>query len=205
MSNPMAGTRELRFTDFTGGTDNCLDYATHTDPSSPYYAPLGSRAEVWKDGQVYQYLVEDTGETPDGKNVIQSAADGYSGTLRWKLYGSTGGRGGGIGPSETMSNFPNGLSNTEIWRCQLQPGEVLTLYRLQLELSGGGTEANFSIEVVESIDGGNTFSQLATVTAGGTPVTNAVATTAGALVLVRATNSSGASQDACLICVMGIN
>jgi len=86
MANPLENTKELRFTEFTGGTDNCLDYASHTDPNSLCYAPLGSRAEVWKGGNVYKYIVEDTGETPDGETIIKSVSGGYSGTYRWKRY-----------------------------------------------------------------------------------------------------------------------
>jgi len=202
MSNPFAGTRELRFTDFTGGTDDCLDYASHTDTSSLYYAPLGSRAEVWLDDNVLKYKVEDTGATPDGYNVIKSVAGGYSGTLRWRLYGTTSSN--SIPFTSQHSSWPDGLTDEEIFRVNLAAGEKARITRMELAQKGGGAaDASLELSIAESTDGGSVWTELATTTSlsTGAPIATS---TAGAILIVRMTNNTGAAKTCSLSVMMGI-
>lgn len=190
MSNPFNETRELRFTDFTGGIDNCLDYATHTDSSDPYYAPVGSRAEVWKDGKVYKYLVEDIGAEPDGYNVIKSARDGYAGTLRWTLYGvSSGGTGCGFAFPNTA--YEPGLSDEEIFSIQLGQGEKIKLRRIGVQLDGGGTDPDFTVEVYDATAASSLGATPSTLT--GDPIAESQT---GSRIAVRVSNASAGTISA---------
>ena len=82
--------------------------------------------------------------------------------------------------------IPNGLSNEEIHRIQLQAGETFTLTRLELQIKGGGTNVNVSVNVYDS----TTTIQIDSVTAGTVSKTGGTSGTAS-LILVRLNNSSG--------------
>jgi len=88
----------------------------------------------------------------------------------------------------------DGISDDEFHRFQLQAGETFTLVRLELQLKGGGTDADVSIDVYDDDDS----SQLDSVTAGSVSKTGGVSTEA-ALILVRASNASGADVNATII------
>ena len=82
----------------------------------------------------------------------------------------------------------------EIHRFQLQGGETFTLTRLELQLKGGGTDPDVSVNVYDSTGA----SQIDSVTAGSVSVTGGASGTAS-LVLVRLNNSSGADVNGTII------
>ncbi len=90
--------------------------------------------------------------------------------------------------------IPDALSNEEIHRFQLQGGEVFTLSRIELQLKGGGTNANVSVDVYDSTG----VSVIDSVTAGAVSVTGGVSGVAS-LILVRLTNSSGTDVEGTII------
>jgi prolyl-tRNA editing enzyme YbaK/EbsC (Cys-tRNA(Pro) deacylase) len=90
--------------------------------------------------------------------------------------------------------IPDGLSNEEIHRFQLQGGETFTLERLELQLKGGGTNINVSVNVYDSTGA----SQIDSVTAGSVSVTGGASGVAS-LILVRLTNSSGGDVNGTII------
>lgn len=90
-----------------------------------------------------------------------------------------------------MSTFSDGLSNAEIDRFSLAAGEVIEVYRLAAPLQGGGTEANFALEVYDATN----TAVLESVTGGGLSATASPGASEtsgdGAEVIVRASNASG--------------
>ena len=86
------------------------------------------------------------------------------------------------------------LSNDEFHRFQLESGETFTLTRLELQIKGGGTDADVSVDVYDDDDS----SQIDSVTAGTVSVSGGVSTEA-ALILVRVSNASGADVNASII------
>lgn len=114
----------------------------------------------------------------------------YEGAVsKWLLIGG-GGAVAAAGEPVTLElghgEFPTGLTNEEIHRFQLQAGEVFTLTRLELQIKGGGSPANVSLNVYDSTGA----SQIDTVNAGSVSVTGG-ASGAASLILVRITNTSG--------------
>lgn len=92
-------------------------------------------------------------------------------------------------------NYASGLSDEEVARFTLEAGEQLELWRLELSLKGGGTDANVSIEV---FDATNTTS-LGSVTAGSRSEggSSPLGTSgAGATVTVRM-STGGSAVDVC--------
>jgi hypothetical protein len=90
--------------------------------------------------------------------------------------------------------IPDGLTNEEIHRFQLQAGETFTLERLELQKKGGGTEANVSVNVYDS----SGASQIDSVTMGSVSVVGGSSSVA-ALILVRLNNSAGADKEGTII------
>ena len=88
----------------------------------------------------------------------------------------------------------DGLTNEEIHRFQLQGGETFELLRVELQLKGGGTNANVSVNVYDS----SGASQMDSVDAGSVSVTGGIST-AAALILVRLNNSSGGDVNGTII------
>lgn len=113
----------------------------------------------------------------------------YEGAVsKWLLIGGAGG--GAAGEPVTLElghgEIPDGITNEEIHRFQLQAGEVFTLARLELQIKGGGSPANVSLNVYDSTGA----SQIDTVNAGSVSVTGGTSGVAS-LILVRLTNTSG--------------
>ena len=85
-------------------------------------------------------------------------------------------------------NVPDSTTNDEIHRFVLQSGELFILDRIELQLDGGGTDANVSLNVYDGT------TQLDSVTAGSVSKAGAVSA-AAATILVRVNNSSGGAVD----------
>jgi len=88
----------------------------------------------------------------------------------------------------------NGLSSEEIHRFQLQGGEVFTLSRLELQLKGGGTDADVTVDVYDSTGA----AVIDSVSAGAVSVTGGASGTAS-LILVRLSNASGGDVNGTII------
>jgi hypothetical protein len=99
--------------------------------------------------------------------------------------------------SISMTKYANELSNTEIYRLQLNSGESLEVSRLDLQLKGGGSLSTPSDLHVEFYDVDNS-SVIATDSADGSPSTgNPIGTSgSGNTVILRITNNSGSYQNA---------
>lgn len=99
--------------------------------------------------------------------------------------------------SISMTKYANELSNTEIYRLQLNSGESLEVSRLDLQLKGGGSLSTPSDFHVEFYDVDNS-SVIATDSADGSPSTgNPIGTSeSGNTVILRITNNSGSYQNA---------
>ncbi len=103
-------------------------------------------------------------------------------------------------PAEVISfeighgQIADGLANDEWHRFQLQAGETFTLTRLELQLKGGGTDGDVSVDVYDDDDS----SVIDSVTAGTVSVSGGVSTEA-ALMLVRVSNASGGDVNGTII------
>lgn len=185
MTDSMLNVRHYAKTGITGGTENDLD---GIDVSAAEFS-VGSVCRVYKSvddvRSVLFYKAEASSGTADGTNIVIPVIPvAYSGTIRWHLYGTSGG--GSSLFSMPFFTCENGLSNEEIFRWVLQAGETLTVSRVELPIKGGGTNANVSIDVYDS----TTARVLASTTAGAinaTPLTSG----AGSTVLLRLSNASG--------------
>lgn len=82
-----------------------------------------------------------------------------------------------------------GLSNEEVYRIDLEAGEILTVERVEMQLKGGGTQANHSVDIYDLTN----TTVIASTTAGAVNTTGGSSGT-GAVVLVRVTNSVGSDQ-----------
>lgn len=83
----------------------------------------------------------------------------------------------------------DGLSNEEIYRLDLEPGEILKINKVEMQLKGGGTQANHSVDIYDLTN----TTVIASTTAGSVNTT-AGSSGAGAVVLIRVTNSVGSDQ-----------
>lgn len=93
-----------------------------------------------------------------------------------------------------MTNYADALTDEEVHRFVLQTGETFVLTRIEVQLKGGGTNANVSADVFDS----TAATQMDSTTAGSVSTTGATSGTANTI-LVRVSNSSGAAQDITII------
>lgn len=187
MANLLAGSNVWLFTGFTGGSPECLDWAG----SGPDAIREGDTAKVYDlaNGQVYDYVLRNSGATPVGREIIEPVVEGH-GDLRWHLFATA-----------TVTTYSkqafampyfaceDGLANEELYRWNLQSGEMLSIWRVELPMENGGASADVSIDVYDA----TTDTVLASVTAGGVASGDPIATSGdGSTVQIRITNSSGA-------------
>jgi len=92
-------------------------------------------------------------------------------------------------------NYESGLTDQEIARLTLGSGERLEVWRLDLQLRGGGSDANVSIDIYDVDAGGVIASTTAgsRVEGGTAPIGTSLQ---GSAVLVRVTTDT-AAVDAC--------
>ena len=175
-----------------GGGGDALDGIDVTDPAFV----IGSICRVYENNagvrSVRFYVSEDSGATADDDTIVIPAG-GYSGNIRWHLYGATGSNGVAEVFSPPFLNIANGKTNLIIRRFTLAAGEQFTINRLEISKSDGSTDANLSIDVAESTDGGSTWTSL---TSTSSISTTTVISTAGAIIAYRITNNTGVAVDA---------
>ena len=92
-------------------------------------------------------------------------------------------------------NYENGLSDEEVARFTLDAGQVLEVWRLEVKLKGGGTNSSFDVDVYDASAGSIIASTSNKAVGGDSPVGSS---TDGATIIVRISNSTGTSQDACI-------
>lgn len=90
-------------------------------------------------------------------------------------------------------NYEAGLTTEEIARFTLDAGQTLELWRLEVQLKGGGTTTDFSVDVYDATNGTVLASTSSKVTGGTDPLASSGD---GATILVRVTNNTGNAQDA---------
>lgn|GEM_PF-4323535 len=89
-------------------------------------------------------------------------------------------------------NYRDGLDEEEVARFSLAPSERLELWRLELKLKGGGTNPAVSVDVYDVTNDAVLGRTSDRATGGKSPVGTSGA---GATIVVRVTNTSGAAQD----------
>jgi hypothetical protein len=178
--NPFNGVHVYVFPDTEGGTDQDLDSVDGNQLEG------NEIALIFKNSTFSTYILNAASSSPTGS----FAPDSNPGTKKWEPYGSTGN--GNYSFTNSHTSWADGLSSEEIWRTDLQTGEVLVPTRLEIIKKGGGTDADFSVDVYD-----DTTDEVLWATydfATGTPDPSG----AGDQVILRITNGTGGAVEGCI-------
>lgn len=151
------------------------------------------QTDEYTKGATYEFGQTNTGglfvRTQDGIDVL--AADAISGDLTNK--GTRIHEGLPAHLSLTHASWESGLADEEVDRIALAAGETLRVERLAAELKGGGTNANFTLEVYDATNLVSVASTTAGTVDSGTYTSNS-----GAAIVVRVSNADTVALDVAL-------
>lgn len=190
-ANQFDGTQDYSFEDFTGGTDADLDGVDTTNLADGY------TATVYSGSNAYFYVLDiDSSATESSPDIIEPD----SGPGAWILYGSSGVSYKSLHINHTA--WPNGLSNEEIYPIHVAAGQTFSLYQLDVDIKGGGSDTDLTVIVYNE----TTLANVATETADDTDNTGSpLATVSGAAELsIRITNATGSTADAAITVVWSV-
>jgi len=101
---------------------------------------------------------------------------------------------GGLGLPTHHIEYAGGLADEELARVQLEAGEQLAVYALGLELKGGGSDTNLTLDLYDADAG----SVLASTTAGSLATGSPIGTSgSGATILIRLSTGSSGPHTLC--------
>ena len=100
-----------------------------------------------------------------------------------------------------MTEYAQGLNNTEIGRMELESGKQLEVWRLETRFQGGGSNPDFTIDLYDS----DTSSVLASTSNRSTGGSSPLGTSSeGATILLRITNNTSGSRTASISGIMNL-
>jgi hypothetical protein len=189
--NPFDATCDYSFGSFVGGSDNALDSLNTNGVNCLGFSfSDGEVARIYNNSKTYFYVLDIDSVETDGAGAVPDPIEPDTGPGAWFLHGTSTPP---YSSNITHTTFPDGMTDVEVWRTDLQAGEILTPVRLEIIKKGGGApSAGFNVDIYDT---GTTSILWATFAFGtGTPVDSG----AGNIIIMRVNNSTGLAVDGCI-------